>query len=111
MRYGYGQFNKKKMEYDYQLTHSATVSGTLQPTKGWNFSYNLSYNFNDHRVTYMNMSFSRDMHCWTLTGSMNPLGRYASFHVCIAVKSSMLQDLKYEKSSVSRSNKINWYDD
>ncbi|MBP5345133.1 MAG: LPS-assembly protein LptD [Bacteroidales bacterium] len=111
MRYGYGQFNKKKMEYDYQLTHSATVSGTVQPTKGWNFSYNLSYNFNDHRVTYMNMSFSRDMHCWTLTGSMNPLGRYASFHVCIAVKSSMLQDLKYEKSSVSRSNKINWYDD
>ncbi|MCR5394995.1 MAG: LPS-assembly protein LptD [Bacteroidales bacterium] len=111
MRYAYGQFNKSKMEYDYRLTHSATVSGTIQPTKGWNFSYNLSYNFNDHEVTYMNMSCTRDMHCWTLTASMNPLGRYASFHVCIAVKSSMLQDLKYEKSTVSGSNKINWYDD
>ena len=111
MRYAYSTFNKAKMEYDYQLSHSASVSGTIQPTKGWNFSYNLSYNFNDHKVTYMNMSCSRDMHCWTLTASMNPLGRYASFHVCIAVKSSMLQDLKYEKSTVSGSNKINWYND
>ena len=111
MRYGYGKFNKSKMEYDYELSHNASVSGTLQPTKGWNFSYNLSYNFNDHKVTYMNMSCTRDMHCWNLTASMNPIGRYASFHVCIAVKSSMLQDLKYEKSSVSRSNKIDWYDD
>ncbi len=111
MRYAYKDFNYKKMEYNLALTHSATVSGSIQPTKNWNFSYNLTYNFNDHKVTYMNMNCSRDMHCWTLTASMNPLGRYASFHVCIAVKSSMLSDLKYEKSSVSRSNKIDWYDD
>lgn len=111
MRYAYGTFNKRKMEYDYKLTHSATVSGTIQPTKGWNFSYNFTYDLNEHKVSYMNMSCSRDMHCWNLTASMNPIGRYASFHVCIAVKSSMLSDLKYEKSSVSRSNKIDWYDD
>ncbi len=111
MRYGYGKFNKRKMEYDYKITHSATASGTIQPTKGWNFSYNLTYDLNEHKVSYMNMSCTRDMHCWNLTASMNPIGRYASFHVCIAVKSSMLSDLKYEKSSVSRSNKIDWYDD
>jgi len=111
MRYGYGKFNKQKMEYNYKLTHSATVSGTIQPTKGWNFSYNFTYDLNEHKVSYMNMNCSRDMHCWTLTASMNPIGKYASFHVCIAVKSSMLSDLKYEKSSVSRSNKIDWYDD
>ncbi len=111
MRYAYGTFNKSKMEYNYKLTHSATVSGTIQPTKGWNFSYNFTYDCNNHKVSYMNLSASRDMHCWSLTASMNPIGTYASFHVCIAVKSSMLQDLKYEKSSVSRSNKIDWYDD
>ncbi|MBQ0056685.1 MAG: LPS-assembly protein LptD [Bacteroidales bacterium] len=111
MRYAYQKFNVKKMEYDLGITHSATVSGQINPTKNWNFSYNLTYDFNDHKVTYMNMNCSRDMHCWTLTASMNPLGRFASFHVCIAVKSSMLSDLKYEKSSVSRSNKIDWYDD
>lgn len=112
MRYAYGsQFNKKKMEYDLKLTHSASVNGTIQPTKTWNFSYNFTYDFNMHEVTYMNIGATRDMHCWTLTANLNPIGRYASFNVCIAVKSSMLSDLKYEKSSASRSNKINWYDD
>lgn len=111
MRYAYGKFNPEKREYDLNLTHSATISGTVQPTKTWNFNYNLSYDFNRHEVTYMTVSCSRDMHCWQLTANLNPMGRYASFNVCIAVKSSMLSDLKYEKSSVSRSNKIDWYDD
>lgn len=111
MRYAYSTFNVRKKEYDLALTHSATVSGTIQPTKAWNFSYNFTYDFNNHEVTYMNLNASRDMHCWQLTASLNPLGQYASFNVSIAVKSSMLSDLKYEKSSVSRSNKIDWYDD
>lgn len=111
MRYAYGKFNPEKKEYDLKLTHSASVSGNIQPTKQWNFSYNFTYDFNMHKVTYMNINASRDMHCWTLTANLNPIGRYASFNVCIAVKSSMLSDLKYEKSNASRSNKIEWYDD
>ncbi len=111
MRYAYSTFNKSKLEYNRKLTHSATISGSIQPTKNWNFSYNLTYNFNQKEVTYMNINMSRDMHCWALTASLNPMGQYASFNVCIAVKSSMLSDLKYEKTSVSRSNKIQWYDD
>lgn len=111
MRYGYGEFNKASREYRYKLTHSATLSGTIQPTTAWNFSWNLSYDFNMSKVTYMNINCTRDMHCWTLTASLNPLGQYASFNVNIAVKSSMLKDLKYEKHSVSRSNKIDWYND
>lgn len=111
MRYAYGEFNPKKKEYKLKLTHSATVSGTIQPTKTWNFSYNFTYDFNQHEVTYMNINCTRDMHCWQLTANLNPLGQYASFNVCIAVKSSMLSDLKYEKSNASRSNKIDWYDD
>lgn len=111
MRYGYGTFDKERREYNYKLTHSATLSGTIQPTEAWNFSWNMSYDFNLAKVTYMNINCTRDMHCWTLTASLNPLGQYASFNVNIAVKSSMLQDLKYEKHSVSRSNKIDWYND
>lgn len=111
MRYAYADFDPKKKEYNLKLTHSATISGSIQPTKTWNFSYNLSYDFNLAEVTYMNFNVSRDMHCWVLTANLNPIGRYASFNVCVAVKSSMLSDLKYEKSNASRSNKIRWYDD
>ena len=59
----------------------------------------------------MTVNCTRDMHCWALTASLNPMGQYASFNVNIAVKASMLKDLKYEKTSVSRSNKIDWYND
>lgn len=112
MRYAYtSKFDAKAREYERGIIHSATINGTLQPTKGWNFSFNASYDFNLGEITHMNINASRDMHCWTLTASLNPLGRFASFHVNIAVKSSMLSDLKYEKSSVSRSNKIDWYND
>lgn len=113
MRYDYdmSNFDKKKMEYKHQIIHSATISGTLQPTKGWNFQWNMSYDFNRKEVSFMNMSCSRDMHCWNLTANLTPLGRYANFYVCVAVKSSMLSDLKYEKRAVSGSNKIDWYDD
>lgn len=111
MRYAHGKFNPEKREYDLKLTHNASMSGSIQPTRNWNFNYSLSFDVEHHKVSYMTINASRDMHCWMLTASLNPLGRYASFNVCIAVKSSMLSDLKYEKSSVSRSNKIDWYDD
>lgn len=108
------EFNPETREYPLGIVHSATLSGTIQPTKGWNFSFNASYDFNLGKygeITYMNINCSRDMHCWALTASLNPMGKFASFNVNIAVKSQMLSDLKYEKSSVSRSNKIDWYDD
>lgn len=116
MRYAYltgkDHFNHDtKGEYDRGIIHSATLSGTFQPTEAWNFSFNASYDFNLGKVTFMNINCSRDMHCWALTASLNPMGQYASFNVNIAVKSTMLSDLKYEKTSVSRSNKIDWYND
>lgn len=111
MRFGYKEFNKEIREFNRGITHSATLSGTIQPTKGWNFSFNASYDFNLGQMTFMNINCTRDMHCWALTASLNPMGQYASFNVNIAVKSTMLKDLKYEKTSVSRSNKIDWYND
>ncbi|MDD3494599.1 MAG: putative LPS assembly protein LptD, partial [Dysgonamonadaceae bacterium] len=45
LRYGYGEFDKKKMEYKGKLTHNFGLSGSLQPTKNWNFTFNTDYNF------------------------------------------------------------------
>lgn len=110
MRYAYGSFDSDARKYRMKLTHSASISGTVQPTKNWNFSYNMTYDFNESKVSYMNINCTRDLHCWSLTASLNPIGQYASFNVCVAVKSSMLSDFKYEKTSVSRSNQIEWYE-
>lgn len=108
INYGYGSFNKKKMEYDGKITQNLSFSGNIRPTKNWNFSFSASYNFDTHKIAYMNCNITRDMHCFSMRASFVPVGPYKSYNFHISVKSSMLADLKYDKRS-SLSNGITWY--
>lgn len=106
--YAYGDFNKQKMEYNGRITQNLSFSGNIRPTKNWNFSFTASYNFDTHKLAYMNCNVSRDLHCFTMRASFVPVGPYKSYNFSIAVKSSMLSDLKYDKRS-SLSNGVTWY--
>lgn len=106
--YAYGSFNKQKMEYDTKITQNLSFSGNIRPTKNWNFSFSASYNFDTHKLAYMNCNVSRDLHCFSMRASFVPVGSYKSYSFSIAVKSSMLSDLKYDKRS-SLSNGVTWY--
>lgn len=108
INYGYGAFNKKKMEYDGKITQNLSLSGNIRPTKNWNISFTASYDFNAHKLAYMNCNISRDLHCFTMTASVIPVGPYKSYNFHISVNSSMLSDLKYDKRS-SYSNGVQWY--
>lgn len=108
VNYGYGAFNKRKMEYDGKITQNLSFSGNIRPTKNWNFSFTASYNFDTHKLAYMNCNVSRDLHCFTMTASFVPVGPYKSYNFHISVNSSMLSDLKYDKRS-SLSNGVQWY--
>lgn len=108
VNYGYGAFDYDKMEYKGKLTQNLSVNGNIRPTKNWNFSFSASYNFELKKIAYMNCSISRDLHCFTMSASFVPVGPYKSYNFHIAVKSSLLSDLKYDKRSSARSG-INWY--
>lgn len=108
IQYGYGAFNKKKMEYDGKITQNLSLSGNIRPTKNWNFSFTASYDFDKHKLAYMNCNISRDLHCFTMTASFVPVGPYRSYNFHISVNSSLLSDLKYDKRS-SYSNGVSWY--
>ena len=56
----------------------------------------------------MTCNISRDLHCFTLTCSFVPIGPYKSYNLHIAVKSSLLSDLKYDKRS-SSGDGLRWY--
>ena len=86
INYGYGSFNKQKMEYDSRITQNLSFSGNLRPTANWNFSFSASYNFDTHKLAYMNCNISRDLHCFTMTASFVPVGPYKSYNFHIAVK-------------------------
>lgn len=108
VNYGYGEFDYNKMEYKGRWNQNLSFNGNIRPTKNWNFSFSASYDFNAHKIAYMNCSVSRDIHCFTMSCSFVPVGPYKSYNFHIAVKSSLLKDLKYDQRSRA-ANGINWY--
>lgn len=106
--YGYGDFNYQKMEYNGRITQNLSFSGNIRPTKNWAFNFTASYNFDTHKLAYMNCNISRDLHCFQMRASFVPVGPYKSYNFGISVKSALLSDLKYDKRS-SLSNGITWY--
>lgn len=106
--YGYGTFNYQKMEYNSKITQNLSFSGNIRPTKNWAFSFSASYNFDTKKLAYMNCNITRDLHCFLMRASFVPVGPYKSYNFHIAVKSSLLSDLKYDKRS-SMANGITWY--
>ena len=108
INYGYGTFNKKKMEYNGQITQNLSFSGNIQPTKNWSFNFSASYDFEAKKIAYMNCGITRDMHCWSMSASFIPVGPYKSYNFNISVKSSLLSDLKWDKSGNSYDS-LKWY--
>ena len=106
--YAYGDFNKEKMEYNGKITQNLSFSGSIKPTPNWDFTFSCSYDFNAKKIAYMNCNVSRNLHCFAMTASFIPVGPYKSYNFHIAVSSSLLSDLKYDKRS-SLSNGVNWY--
>ena len=107
LSYGYGSFNYKKLEYNGRWTQNLSFNANIRPTKNWSFTASASYNFDTHKIAYMNCSISRQMHCFEMSASFVPVGPYKSYNFHIAVKSSILQDVKYDKHS-SFNNGVTW---
>lgn len=106
--YGYGEFDTRKMEYRGRWNQNLSFNGNIRPTKGWSFSMSGSYDFQLHKIAYMNCSISRDIHCFTMSASFVPVGPYKSYNFHIAVNSSLLKDFKYDQRSRA-ANGITWY--
>ena len=108
LTYGYGTFNYDKLEYNGKWTQNLSMNASIRPTKNWSLTASASYNFDTHKIAYMNCTISRQMHCFEMSASFVPVGPYKSYNFHIAVKSSILQDVKYDKHS-SLNNGVTWY--
>jgi LPS-assembly protein len=73
-------------------------SGSFSLTPKWNFSLNGNFDFDTKEVQYFQMSINREMHCWQMSINVTPVGLYRSFNFTISPKSSLLQDLKINRT-------------
>lgn len=101
------KFNTVTREYPYRFNQTLDFSGNINPTKAWGLTFSASYDFDYKKFSNFFMTVTRQMHCWSMSASIRPIGPYQSYNFSIAVNSSILKDLKYTQSSNSR-DAMNW---
>lgn len=84
--------------YISSVTSSISFNNSLNLTPKWNLNTNGFYDFNTAKLTQLNMSISREMHCWQMAIGVTPIGQYRSFSITISPKSTILRDLKVNRT-------------
>lgn len=85
------------------ITQALNFNGNVSLTTKWKIGFNSGWDFKIKKLTYTSVNISRDLHCWQMRLSWIPLGLRQSYAFTISAKSSILNDLKWEKRK-------NWYD-
>ncbi|HKB85088.1 MAG TPA: putative LPS assembly protein LptD [Ignavibacteriaceae bacterium] len=82
-----------------QKTEVSNLSGGINfnLTPKWKFSFTGSYDFQRHDFAAPQIRISRDLHCWLMDFTWNPIGTYRGYRFEIRVKAPQLQDLKVTK--------------
>ncbi|MBU2949208.1 LPS-assembly protein LptD [Tamlana agarivorans] len=78
-------------------SHSLMFSGDIQLSENWTIGASSGYDFKNLGFTPTQLRFERDLLSWRMNFSWTPFGDYKSWNFFIGIKSSILQDLKYEK--------------
>lgn len=82
--------------YETNKSSTLTVRGDVNLTPKWKIGFSSGYDFINKDYTYTSIDFYRDLHCWEMRMNWVPFGYRQGWNFTIAVKASMLQDLKYE---------------
>jgi len=80
-----------------EVIQTLQISGDLSVSEKWKITYNTGYHFESKQFTQTNVGISRDLHCWSMNLTWVPFGRFQSYNFTVAVKASVLQDLKLER--------------
>lgn len=96
------------LNYNYNLNKNnpyepvtySNISGNLNLnlTKNWKFTVSGSYDLEEKKFSAPQIMISRDLHCWIMNFTWNPLGVYSGYRFELRVKAPQLQDLKITKT-------------
>lgn len=81
--------------------HFIELNGSLRLTPKWSVGFSrIGYNFKQKVITYPDLSFTRDLHCWQLTFSWQPV--YGTYSLFLGVKPGSMDFLKvpYRRNNV-----------
>lgn len=96
------------MRYPFSWTHDLNVTGNFKIANRWSLTFSSGYDFQSKEITQTSCAISRDLHCFTMSASLAPFGKWKYYSFRIGCNASILQDLKWEKRSQT-SNTVQWY--
>lgn len=101
--------NRQRMRYPYKFSLNAlNINGNIKISNKWSINFNSGYDFEAKEITQTTFNITRDLHCFSMSASVAPFGRWKYYNFTIRANASILQDLKYEQRSQTQSN-IQWY--
>lgn len=87
-----------KVSFNTSLFQDVTFSGNISLSPKWKIGLSGSYNITNKELGVMSMTVSRDLHCWQMNFVIAPVGRYRFFTINISPKSSLLRDIKVNRT-------------
>ncbi|MCO4821734.1 MAG: LPS-assembly protein LptD [Flavobacteriaceae bacterium] len=78
-------------------SHSLMFSGDIQLSPRWSVGGSSGYDLKNNGITYTTLRFERDLKSWRMNFTWVPFSSQKSWNFFIGIKSSILQDLKYDK--------------
>jgi len=94
-------YNYSESRYNpYQTSRYSTISSSanISLTKYWKISVSGSYDITGKQFSAPQIMISRDLHCWLMNFTWNPIGTYTGYRLEVRVKAPQLQDLKVTKT-------------
>ncbi len=98
LRLNYNLTYSKQGHLPSQIVQSIRFNGDFSLSEKWKISYNTGYDIETKEFTQTNFSLTRDLHCWTMSVNWVPFGQFQSYNFFIGVKSSLLKDLKLNRT-------------
>lgn len=97
------------LRLDYKLVYSKPLdentvdqtvnfNGNVNLTPKWKIGFRSGYNFTDKEIAFTDINIYRDLHCWEMRFDWIPFGFRRQYNFTIAVKASVLQDLKLNRT-------------
>lgn len=93
--------NDIKEKKDRFSTNRIAINGEINITPEWKVGYNTGYDLLRKEVTPSQFTVSRNLHCWQIDFSWIPSGYGKQWVFTLRPKSTLLQDLKLNKRTLS----------
>lgn len=92
---------QRKADYSGYTTRtysSLNMQGDFNLTPKWKAGSTIFFDLTTKKLQTLTMFLSRELHCWQLAINIVPVGPYRSFNISISPKSSILRDLKVNRT-------------